>query len=66
MENAIGENAGKIWDLLSKKGPQAPSSMSKVLGLKTADVDRALGWLSREGKLAFAPDGKGGTKVSLR
>ena len=66
VESVIGENAGRIWQLLKDKGPQMLVTMPKALNMKIADVDRAIGWLAREGKLSFEVDPRGGTKVSLK
>lgn len=66
MENTqeIGENAGKVWQVLSEKGPQSVSSISKHARLGANETERAIGWLAREGKLSFASGGRG-TTVSL-
>ncbi|MCZ7645647.1 MAG: winged helix-turn-helix domain-containing protein [Planctomycetota bacterium] len=66
MEQIIGEHAGQVWELLNEKGEQSTSNIAKALKLKAADVDRALGWLAREGKLAFNGGGKGAVKVGLK
>jgi hypothetical protein len=66
VDSVIGENAGRIWQLLKEKGPQSPSALTKSLNLKSADVDRSIGWLAREGKLSFEADAKGNVKISLK
>jgi len=66
VEQTIGETAGKLWRQLKDKGPQTPTALTKALNMKAADVDRAIGWLAREGKLGFEPDLKGGTKLTLK
>jgi hypothetical protein len=66
VESVIGENAGRIWQLLREKGPQSPSAVTKALNLKSAEVDRSIGWLAREGKLAFEADPKGYVKIALK
>lgn len=65
MQDMIGINAGKLWTLLRHEGGKSPYAIGKTLGLKTPDVDRAIGWLAREGKLQFQTDGRGTTRVSL-
>jgi len=62
----IGENAGKIWSLLETNGGLSPSAIGKRLNLKSADVDRAVGWLAREDKVHFEPAGKTGIKITLK
>lgn len=46
----VGETAGKIWHLLSEKGPMTVSQIKKQLGPGPI-VDFALGWLLREEKI---------------
>lgn len=62
----IGENAGKIWSLLEGNGGMSPSAISKTLKLKSADVDRAVGWLAREDKVHLEPAGRTGIKITLK
>jgi len=52
MENEIGTAAGKVWDILSKKGPLSKSQVVKFSGLSNSMVDHAIGWLAREGKMS--------------
>jgi hypothetical protein len=66
VEETIGEQAGRLWQILKEKGPMTAAQATKVLGLKSADVDRAIGWLARESKLKFAPSAKGETLISLK
>jgi hypothetical protein len=66
VESVIGENAGRIWQVLKEKGPQTPSALTKALNLKSADVDRSIGWLAREGKVGFETDPKGYVKILLK
>lgn len=66
MEEMIGEQAGRLWQVLKERGPLTPAQATKTLGLKSAEVDRAVGWLAREGKLSFAPGAKGETQISLK
>ncbi len=65
MQESIGSNAGKLWNLLKHEGGKSPYAIGKTLGLKTPDVDRAIGWLAREGKLQFETDARGATRISL-
>ena len=67
MDTAIiGDTAGRIWKLLSEKGPHSPTAISKVLGLKTTEVERGIGWLAREGKLSFQQSKTGGITLALK
>lgn len=48
----IGANAGKIWNAL-QSGALSSKALKKATKLKEAELNLALGWLAREGKLAF-------------
>ena len=49
----IGENAGKIWQVLHKKSQSNLSELKKDTGLSDQNLYLALGWLAREGKVKF-------------
>ena len=48
----IGENAGLIWNAL-QGGTLTTKALKKATKLKNDDLNLALGWLAREGKVAF-------------
>ena len=48
----IGENAGLIWNELLG-GALTLKALKKATKLKNDDLNLALGWLAREGKVAF-------------
>ncbi|MBR1564016.1 MAG: winged helix-turn-helix domain-containing protein [Paludibacteraceae bacterium] len=48
----IGENAGLVWNAL-QGGALTTEALKKATKLKVADLNLALGWLAREGKLCF-------------
>ncbi len=48
----IGENAGLVWNAL-QGGALSTKALKKATKLKEADLNLALGWLAREGKIAF-------------
>ena len=48
----IGENAGLIWNEL-QGGALTLKALKKATKLKNDDLNLALGWLAREGKVAF-------------
>ena len=48
----IGENAGLIWNAL-QGGALTLKTLKKATKLKNDDLNLALGWLAREGKVAF-------------
>ena len=48
----IGENAGLIWNAL-QGGALTTKALKKATKLKNDELYLALGWLAREGKVAF-------------
>ncbi len=48
----IGENAGLIWNAL-QGAALTLKALKKATKLKNDDLNLALGWLAREGKVAF-------------
>ncbi len=61
----IGETAGKIYQILEKKGELALETLSKESGISdTALLNQAIGWLCREDKLHLEKKGLG-TYLSL-
>ena len=53
LKQTIGENAGHIWQLLNKNGEMQLAELLKISEIEEADFNRSLGWLAREGKIAF-------------
>jgi hypothetical protein len=64
MSWEIGENAGKVWQYLNQNGRQSFNALCKATKLKPREADRALGWLAREGKVAFEKE-KNAEMISL-
>ena len=52
ITSKIGENAGLIWNPL-QGGALTTKALKKATKLKEADLNMALGWLAREGKVTF-------------
>ena len=50
----VGTTAGKVWGFLAARGPVSLSAVEKGVDAPRAQVDMALGWLAREGKVAIA------------
>lgn len=63
LTTKIGENAGLVWNAL-QGGALTTEALKKATKLKVADLNLALGWLAREGKLVFEVSDKD-TLVSL-
>ncbi len=54
----IGTNAGKIWHYLDKNGACSVTKVATETGIGKNEVQRAIGWLSKEGKLAVEIKGR--------
>ena len=65
MIELIGTNAGKVWNALNEGGKMSLKALKKATKIKAEkDMYAALGWLAKEGKLAFE-EADGETRVSL-
>lgn len=54
MKEKIGTNAGIIWKYLDEAGTEKSlKEVKKACKLTDKDMYAALGWLAREGKVAF-------------
>lgn len=54
MIELIGTNAGKVWNALHEGGKMSLKALKKATKIKAEkDMYAALGWLAKEGKLAF-------------
>lgn len=53
MKELMGTNAGVIWAYLDEKGARTLKQIRKDCKLTERDTYGALGWLAREGKIAF-------------
>ena len=51
--DAIGQNAGCVWNALSEKNAQSFKALKKMTKMKDKEIYPALGWLAREGKIAI-------------
>jgi len=54
----IGEAAGKIWHYLEKNGPSSVTKVTAETGLGKNDIQRGIGWLAKEDKLAIELKGR--------
>ncbi|NOU22044.1 MAG: winged helix-turn-helix domain-containing protein [Methyloglobulus sp.] len=54
----IGVAAGKIWHYLEKNGSSSVTKVTTDTGIAKNDVQRAIGWLAKEGKLAIELKGR--------
>lgn len=54
MIELIGTNAGKVWNALNEGGQMSLKALKKATKIKAEkDMYAAMGWLAKEGKLAF-------------
>lgn len=58
MLNLIGESAGKVWEYLDQNGPSSVSKIAAETGITKNDMQRAIGWLSKEDKLIVEMRGR--------
>ena len=57
LNEKIGSNAGLIWAALAN-GELSVKAAKKATKLTEKDLNLALGWLAREGKVSFREDDK--------
>lgn len=53
----IGETAGTVWETLAKEGPLTFAALMEEVNAPQSLFFMAIGWLSREDKLRFEPNG---------
>lgn len=58
MIELIGEAAGKVWTYLDENGPSSVNKIATDTGINKNDLQRAIGWLSKEDKLQFEVKGR--------
>lgn len=54
----IGTAAGSVWGYLNENGSASASKLTEALNIDRNEIQRAIGWLAREGKLAVERKGK--------
>lgn len=65
MIEQIGTNAGIVWNALNNGGKMTLKALKRATKIKAEkDMYAALGWLAKEGKLAFE-EANGEMYVSL-
>ena len=65
MADAIGNAAGALWKYLDKNGASSATKIAKETKLDAKEVQRAIGWLAKEGKIAITTKGRRET-ISLK
>ena len=65
MASSIGDSAGLLWKYLDKNGESSVNKITKETKLDAKNVQRAIGWLAKEGKLSIEMVGRTET-ISLK
>ena len=58
MTETIGKVAGKLWAYLDENESASPSKIAKEINISKNELQRAIGWLAREEKIAIEVDGR--------
>ena len=58
ISKEIGQDAGKVWSYLSSVDEATPTKIASETGVAKNDLQRAIGWLAREGKLTLKREGR--------
>lgn len=58
MIDEIGDAAGLVWKYLEDVEKSTAAKMVSATGLKTNEVQRAIGWLAREEKIMIEHEGR--------
>lgn len=60
MEEAveIGTIAGQVWHYLEEQGPVTMTQLAKEIDAPRDMIMQGVGWLAREGKIAFYNGGR--------
>jgi hypothetical protein len=48
---SFGNNAGKVWEMINKEGPQVETKLIKKTNITPNEFYGAVGWLARENKI---------------
>lgn len=60
-KHIIGENAGKLWQLLNRENRKWElEEIKNTIGFDDMELASAIGWLAREDKIQFELNKKGG------
>lgn len=54
----IGDTAGKVWSYLNQSGRSSISAVEKGVKASNREVQMAIGWLAREGKVQLEQEGR--------
>lgn len=62
-KHMIGLNAGIIWRLLSNQAKWYYNDLKTASKLTDQDLNTAIGWLAREGKIEFEEEKSSGKEI---
>lgn len=57
--STVGQVAGQVWQYLRGEGKSSVSAIEKGVGRSSREVQMAIGWLAREGKVEFSDEPRG-------
>ncbi|GAB6047865.1 hypothetical protein JCM19379_16920 [Methyloparacoccus murrellii] len=58
FNEALGAAAGKVWTALQATPNASATKLIEATGLERHEIQRAIGWLAREGKIRVELKGK--------
>jgi len=58
MSESIGNVAGQVWQYLNKNGAHAVTKIAKESDIEMKQLQRAIGWLAKEGKITITAKGR--------
>tara|TARA_R110002111_G_scaffold178448_4_gene244379 strand:- start:354 stop:551 length:198 start_codon:yes stop_codon:yes gene_type:complete len=58
MSESIGLVAGQLWQYLETHGPSTVTKIVKESDMDLKHVNRAIGWLAKEGKVVITLKGR--------
>lgn len=57
--STVGQMAGRVWQFLRSEGKSSVSAIEKGVDGSGREVQMAIGWLAREGKVEFSDEPRG-------
>lgn len=58
MADVIGTASGTLWAYLNENGANSATKIAKETGLDAKSLQRAIGWLAKEGKVTIETKGR--------
>lgn len=57
--STVGQAAGQVWQFLRDEGKSSVSAIERGVDASGREVQMAIGWLAREGKVEFSDESRG-------